>query len=380
MGFFADDDLTPNRIEIARQRVLAGAGYIDLASSNPTTQGLLFPPALLRAASDSYWQARRYAPDPRGGLAAREAIAAGYRRRTPPLALALDDIFITASTSEAYGLLFTLLCDPGDNLLAPSVSYPLFEYLAAAQHVELRPYPLDEARGWAIDEAGLLGAADARTRGVLLVSPHNPTGAVLARPLAALDRLGLPLIVDEVFAAFAYALPEVPPLAALHPALPVFTLNGISKQLALPDMKLGWIALNPPARSYAARLELLNDTFLGASGLIQHMLPALLREGRPFVEAMVAQVRRNLEAAVARLAACPRLRVRPPDGGYYLFPEVFGWDDEEELVLFLLERGVLVHPGYFYGEPEGCHLMISCLTAPDQLVAGLDRLVAALSE
>lgn len=380
MGFFADADLTPNRIELARQRALAGPGYIDLTSSNPTQQGLLFPPAILRLAAEGYWAERRYNPDPRGAVAARQAIAAYYAARKPALALGLDDIFITASTSEAYGLLFALLAEPGDNLLAPEVSYPLFEYLAAVYRVELRPFRLNPVRGWLPDTADLLAAADDRTRAVLLVSPHNPTGAVIAKPLAVLDQLGLPLICDEVFAEFGYRVPVVPPLAALHPELPVFTLNGISKQLALPDLKLGWIALNPPAAAtYAGRLELLNDTFLSASSLTQHMLPTLLDQGRPFVEQMRMRIRSNLDLALKRLYACPAVGVTPPDGGYYLFPEIAGWDDQEELVLHLLRQGVLVHPGYFYGYEAGVNIMISCLTEPTQLSAGLTRLVGALS-
>ncbi len=379
-GVYDGLDLTPNELELARQRRLAAGGYIDLSSSNPTAQGLLFPPDILREAAESFWTARRYTPDPHGSPAARAALVSYYAGRTPPLALAPDDLFLTASTSEAYGLLFALLADPGDNLLAPSVTYPLFEYLAAMRGVELRPYALDEADGWRIDEADLLAAADGRTRGVLLVSPHNPTGMVVSRPVAALSRLGLPVICDEVFAPFSYAAPHVPPLAALHPELPVFTLNGISKLFALPDLKLGWVALNPTARPFGPRLELLNDTFLGANSLSQHLLPALFAHGMPFVAAMVARVRANLDLALTRLAEHPRLVARPPDGGYYLFPAVRGRADEEELALMLLEQGVLAHPGYFYGDVPGAHLMLSALTEPGQFAAGIERVALALAE
>jgi alanine-synthesizing transaminase len=378
-GFFADGDLTPNRIELARQRAAAGAGYIDLTSSNPTHQGLIFPHEVLHAAADRYWPTRRYDPDPRGALAAREAIARYYAGRTPPLSLAPDDIFITASTSEAYGLLFALLAEPGDNVLAPVVSYPLFEYLAAIYHVNLRSYALDEARGWRIDPASLHAQADELTRAVLLVSPHNPTGMVVRAALPALAALGRPVICDEVFAEFTYWAPETPPLGALHPDLPIFHLNGISKMFALPDLKLGWIALNEPAAErYGARLELLNDTFLGANALTQAMLPTVFAEGMAFVAEMRARIRGNLDLALARLARAPRIRVQPPDGGYYLFPEVLGWDDEDELVLRLLDHCVLAHPGYFYGYERGAHLMISCLTEPARLAEGLDRLLEAI--
>ncbi|MCS6846788.1 MAG: pyridoxal phosphate-dependent aminotransferase [Anaerolineae bacterium] len=376
-GFLAGADLSANAIERARR---AASNYLDLTSSNPTHQGLIFPPEILRAAAEPYWAARRYDPDPRGLPAARDAIVRYYSGRIPALHLQPDHVVITASTSEAYGLLFTLLADPGDNLLAPDVTYPLFEHLAAAHHVALRPYRLDESRGWQIDEATLLRAADARTRAVLIVSPHNPTGMIVQQPIAALERLGLPVICDEVFAEFTYRAPHTPPLAALHPALPVFTLNGISKMFALPDLKLGWIAMNAPAASaFGARLEILNDLYLGANSLIQAMLPALFEGGLAFTAAMHRRIRASLDMALAMLAGCPAVRVQPPDGGYYLFPRVLGWDDEEALVLRLLERGVLVHPGFFYGCEDGAHIMISCLTEPEMLERGLGIIIEVLA-
>jgi alanine-synthesizing transaminase len=379
-GFFADGDLTPNRIELARQRAAAGGGYIDLTSSNPTHQGLIFPPNVLRAEADRYWRMRRYDPDPRGALPAREAIVRYYAGRIPPLPLTTDDLFITASTSEAYGLLFALLAAPGDNVLAPAVSYPLFEYLAAIYHVELRPYELDEADGWRIDASSLRGQVDERTRAVLIISPHNPTGMVVRALQPLLAQLGLPVICDEVFAEFTYRVPATPPLGALHPELPIFHLNGISKMFALPDMKLGWIALSGPASErYGARLELLNDTYLGANALTQAMLPALFTEGWPFVEAMRARLRANLDLALGLLASSDHLRAHPPDGGYYLFPSVPVCDDEEELVIRLLDHGVLAHPGFFYGYERGAHLMLSCLTEPARLAEGLERLTAGVA-
>jgi aspartate/methionine/tyrosine aminotransferase len=379
-GCFSNLDLTPNHIEQARRRAEAGAGYIDLTSSNPTRQGLLFPAEVLQTAAAPYWAARRYEPDPLGAPAARAAIASYYATRTPPLHLPNDAITITASTSEAYGLLFALLADAGDNVLVPNVTYPLFDFLAAIHHVELRSYQLDEQRGWQIDGNSLLAQADNRTRAVLLISPHNPTGAVLPTPLPTLDMLGLPLICDEVFAAFPYHASSVPPAATLHPDLPVFHLNGISKLFALPDLKLGWVALNAAAHAaYGERLELLNDTYLGASSLIQHMLPTIFAEGMPFVDTMAEQVRTNITYALHRFARCPTLVAQPPGGGYYLFPTVRDQNGEEALVLALLEQGVLVHPGYFYGDVPGCHLMLSALTEPAAFTEGVERLCRALA-
>ncbi|MCS6774254.1 MAG: pyridoxal phosphate-dependent aminotransferase [Thermoflexales bacterium] len=375
-GFLHGADLSENALSRARR---AASDYVDLTSSNPTKQGLIFPPEILREAAEAYWRVRRYEPDPRGSLAAREAICAYYAQRQPPLVLSPDQVFLTASTSEAYSLLFALLADPGDVMLGPNVTYPLFELLGSAHHVKLRTYRLCEEIGWAIDEDSLLAAANARTRAVLLISPHNPTGLTVQQPLAALDKLGLPVICDEVFAEFTYAISHTPPLGALHPDLPVFTLNGISKMFALPDLKLGWIALNKPAaEQFGTRLEMLNDLYLSANALTQAMLPALFERGGSFVAHMRERVRSALDLAIAMLRSDSRFQISTPQGGYYLFPRVQVEEDEEALVLRLLQQGVLVHPGHFYDCEDGVHLTISCLVKPDRLAEGLSRLLGAL--
>ena len=382
-GFMAEADLSSNAIELARRQVALGAGYIDLTSSNPTQQGLLFPPEVLRTAAEPFWASRRHIPDPRGRLEARQAVTTYYQRRTPALALSAEtDVFMTASTSEAYSLLFALLTNPGDNVLAPDVGYPLFDYLAALHHIELRPYMLDAKRHWQIDGRSLLNVANDRTRAVLIVSPHNPAGAIVQQPVSALDQLALPIICDEVFAEFTYGVRHTPPLGILHPALPVFHLNGISKLFALPDLKLGWMVLSGGASArFGERLELLNDTFLGANALSQFMLPTLFERGWDFVEYMRGQVRHNFDLALRVLSAHPRIQTQPPDGGYNLLIDVLGENDEEALVLRLLERGVLVHPGYFFNtaaEPDRARLMISCLTETAILEQGLAQLLKAL--
>lgn len=378
-GVFTETDFTPNAFARARTAAALRGDLIDLSSTNPTAEGLLFPPEPLIAAATDYLQQRRFTPDAHGLPAARAAVAGYYAGRTPAFAPEIDDIFLTASTSEAYALLFALLADPGDNLLAPNVTYPLFEHLAALRGVELRTYQLDPARDWRIDGRSLRTAVDARTRAVLIVSPHNPTGAVVRTAHPALEMLGLPIICDEVFAPFHRDSADVPPLAALHPQLPVFTLNGISKLFALPDLKLGWIAGNAATRVYRERLELLNDTLLGANGLTQALLPTLFQHGMPFVSQMNARVQENVRLADSLLRDHPLLDLRVPDGGYLLFPRLRDDIDEETLVLTLLEAGVVVHPGYFYGELAAPHLMISALPATERFRLGLNRLLQVLN-
>jgi len=379
-GFFSDFDFTANKIEKEFRKAEQKKGFINLAGSNPTIEGVIFPPGILKKAAEPYWSERRYDPDPKGLACARHVISDYYMGRIPAFGVAADNIFITASTSESYGLLFALLADPGDNLLAPKVSYPLFEHLAAVHHVELRTYDMDENNGWRIIAESLISVADERSRGVIVVSPHNPTGMVVREAVPALRRLGLPVICDEVFAEFPCGSANIPPFGMLHPELPVFHLNGISKMFGLPDLKLGWIALSgPDVRNYKKRLELLNDTYLGANYLVQSMLPAIFAEGIDFVEQMRRRFRSGIDIALELLSENQAVKVCRPDGGYYLFPEIKTWKDEEELVMHLLKnQAVLVHPGYFYDCEQGTHIMISCLTEKRKLIEGLKRIIAAI--
>jgi len=378
-GFFADKPLAVNAIEAARRARLAkGLPLIDLTAGNLTHCGFHFPPEPLAQASAAYFAERSYEPDPRGMAAARRAISSYYARRTPPLEIPPEAVFITASTSEAYRLLFSLLCDPGDNLLAPDVTYPLFDLFAEDRAVELRSYALLERLGWEMDE-GAAAARDGRTRAMLIVSPPNPTGRIQRSVLGPVAASGLPLIVDEVFAEFVHDGGACPPLGALYPHQPVFHLNGISKMFGLPDIKIGWIALNAAAcEAFADRLELLNDAYLSASCLSQSLVPAIFRCGAGFSRTLIEAVRANVVLAAERLAASGRFALERPQGGSFVFARYAGEIDEDELVLRLIDAGVLVHPGYFYGCTHGPHIMVSCAMERAALEAGLELLVRAV--
>lgn len=382
---FTDDfDLTPSLLEERRRIAAERPDYIDLSSSNPTLHGLLFPPDILAACAEPYWRGRRYAPHPHGLPAARDAIAAYYARRTPPLTVPPDNIFITASTSEAYALLFTLLARPGQSVLAPLPSYPLFAHLAAMREVRLEPYHLvqDVSGLWAIDADEIQAHYGAGARALLLISPHNPTGHVLTAPLGLTGAAGvMPIVADEVFCEFPYGIESVPPVGALMPDATVFHLNGISKMFALPDLKLGWIAVTGPrAGEYRDRLELLNDTLLSANSLIQFMLPGLFSHGSGFVRAMRARIRESIQAGLDALDTIPSIKSAAPSAGAFLFPSVVGGVDEEVLVLRLLDEGVFAHPGYFYDAGDGCRLMLSTIVEPDRMRAGIERLRRVLAQ
>jgi len=378
-------DRTANRLaSVAEARRAAGAQVVDLTQSNPTTAGIPYAQDLLSALSDP--EALRYEPSPFGLRAAREAVAADYRRRgvdVPP-----DHVVLTASSSEAYGFLFKLLCDPGDVVLVPRPSYPLFEYLAGLESVAVAHYPVRYDGGWHLDLPALAEAVTPRTRAIVLVNPNNPTGSYLKREEAAqvrriAARSNLALVSDEVFAD--YGLRADPRrlgcMAADGPAL-VFCLGGISKSCGLPQLKVGWIAASgpAPARDEAlGRLEVVADTYLSVATPVQRALPGILARLPELQAPIAARVAGNLELLRARTAPPSPVTLLEPEGGWYATLRVPATVTEEALVTRLLEEDdVLVHPGYFFDFPHEAYLVASLLPPPALFARGIDRMLARM--
>ena len=372
-------DLRPNRI--AEALVHHGKPAFDLTVSNPTACGIPYPAGLLAALGDP--AALHYRPDPRGLRAAREAVAAEYRRRG--VALDPEQIVLTASTSEAYAFLFKLLCEPGEKVLTPLPSYPLFEHLARVEGVGAAPYHLEPEAGWRLDLGEIAGAGDA-VRAVIIVHPNNPTGSYVtvadAAALAGVCRQrGWALIADEVFLDYPLDGGSAATFSATADAL-TFTLGGLSKSVGLPQLKLAWIAVSGPAPEVGValeRLEFIADTFLSVATPVQLALPELLRTGVEVRAAIAARCRTNLAAVRTAARARPEVTVLPAEGGWSAVLRVPAVIGEEELVLTLLqEDGVAVQPGFFFDFPREGYLVASLLPPPETFCRGVDRLLSRL--
>ncbi|HUS67800.1 MAG TPA: pyridoxal phosphate-dependent aminotransferase [Kofleriaceae bacterium] len=374
------EDLAPGELAAAVERARAGgAALCDLSVSNPTEVGLAYPTGALADALAA-GAAAPYAPHPRGLESARRAVAALFAARGAPVAH--DHVLLTASTSEAYGFLFRLLCDPGDDVLVPAPSYPLLEQLARLEAAEARAYRLTPAPGFALDPDRVEAALGPRTRAVVVVTPNNPTGSVAAAgALAELDDLcaarGVAVISDEVFADYPAAghAPAPTALAAGGRAL-TFALGGLSKSCGLPHYKLGWLAAAGPAgaRDEAlARLDHVADAYLSVATPVMAALPRLLEIGAAIRGAIADRVAANRARAASILGA----RLLPAAGGWSAVVELPRDTDEDALALRLLARhGVIVQPGYYYDLDRGAHAVVSLLVRPDDLDRGLRALVS----
>ncbi|MGD0500153.1 MAG: pyridoxal phosphate-dependent aminotransferase [Bryobacteraceae bacterium] len=377
-------DLRPNRLTQAlEERRRAGARILDLTESNPTRAGIGYPPEIARALEDSGWLV--YEPAPAGSLVAREAVAAYYAARGQRVEP--ECILLTASTSEAYAYLFKLLTDPGDNVLVPRPSYPLFEFLANMESIEVRQYPLTCHGGWSIDLGALAAAATARTRAVVVVHPNNPTGSYVKRAeLAALTQLcarrGMALISDEVFADYALApdAERVSTLAGVEDCL-AFALSGLSKVAGLPQMKLGWMVASGPAGlrvDARERLEWIADTYLSVSAPVQCAAPRLFAAGEDVQQRIRQRTAANLARARETLAGSAA-NTLPVEGGWYVTVQAPRVRSEEEWALELLVRDdVLVQPGFFYDFESEAYLILSLLTPPEIFAEGVERLRGAV--
>jgi len=371
----------PNALSVRLAGLEKGADYIDLTESNPTRAGFDYPDGLLRDLASP--RALTYDPHPFGLIAAREAVAADHQRR----GMRVDPgrIVLTASTSEAYSWLFKLLCNPGDHVLVPAPSYPLFEHLTRLDGVDAVPYALDYHTRWEVDILRVRRAMTDRTRAVLAVSPNNPTGSYLKEgELLLLDELcsqrGVALVVDEVFADYGlYVPPDYVTDAALRTRALSFTLGGLSKSVGLPQVKLGWIVVGGEqaerARALAA-LELIADSYLSVSTPVQVAAPDLLAQGGVIRAGIMLRLRENLRALDACVQQYRSCQLLACEGGWYAVVRVPATRSEEEIVLDLLDRErILVHPGYFFDFPREAYLVVSLLPAPEVFADAAARML-----
>ncbi len=377
-------DLRPNRLTATLERKRrTGARVLDLTVSNPTQVGFVYPPEVLRALDDP--RSLVYEPNPAGLEDTRRTVSAYYAARgveVPP-----GRILLTASTSEAYAYLFKLLCNPGDCVLTPRPSYPLFEFLGDMECVRVEQYPLCYQGEWTLEPEAVAQAVSAHARAVVVVSPNNPTGSFLKHgELQELLRIcadrKLALISDEVFSDYALSSDpaRVRSLAGVQDCL-TFTLSGLSKVAGLPQMKLGWIVVNGPEKlrdEAIERLEWIADTYLSVATPVQWAAETLLRAGELVQQQIRARMETNLSAARSVLAGSAASLLRL-EGGWSLTVQVPRVRSEEEWALRLLtEHNVLVQPGFFFDFASEAFLVVSLLTPPRVFADGIKGLKTCL--
>jgi aspartate/methionine/tyrosine aminotransferase len=372
-----------------RLRNQSGDPVLDLTASNPTTCGFQYDEAAILGALQSSG-ALQYDPEPKGLASARAAVVEYYREMNPAVRLDPENLILTTGTSEAYSFLFRLLCDPGDEIVIAQPSYPLFDFLATIQDVNLRPFRLLYDHGWQIDFRALQQAISPRTRAILLVHPNNPTGHFV-RPAEA-DQLraicaerNLALITDEVFLDYRNAAGAAKAHGAFISSKRAltFVLSGLSKIAALPQMKIGWIAASGPeaqVRDALARLEIISDTYLSLSAPLQYALPALLAQRAKMQSQLMRRIAANLtrlDELLARQKLVSRLEF---EGGWYAVLRVPAVQSDENLAVRLIEQhGVLVQPGHFYDFPEDGYLIVSLLTPNADFEKGILGLLACVA-
>lgn len=378
-------NLTPNRLSqaLARHRA-AGKPLVDLTASNPTECGFAYDEtAILEALGNP--AALKYEPAPRGLVSARQAVCKYYAEHG--VVPGVDDILLTTSTSEAYSYVFRLLCDPGDEVLIPAPSYPLFDFLAEIQDTKLVRYPLIYDHGWEIDFHSLEQAITARSRAIIVVHPNNPTGhftkhAEIEKLNALASAGGLALIVDEVFLDFCLSR-EGPSSFAGNRAALTFSLSGLSKVCGLPQMKVAWLLTSGPERlkrEALERLEVIADTYLSLNTPVQLAMPVFLSQRRRFQEQLMARVRRNLAQLDGQLAlqkACSRLQV---EGGWYAVLRVPATRSDEDHALSLLnDLSIYAHPGHFYDFSSEGYLVVSLISKEEEFSTGMRRILESFS-
>lgn len=360
-----------------RLRVQAGLTVADLTASNPTRCGFAYDAGLLHALKDA--TSLDYDPQPLGLLRAREAVCGYYADHG--VTISPERVVLTTSTSEAYSFLFKLLCDEGSEIVVPQPGYPLFDFLVVLDDVRIKGAPLVYDYGWQIEPEGFRRAISAETRAIVLVHPNNPTGHFTKRweaeDLGQICReRGIALIVDEVFLDYGFGEEKPASFAAGLEGVDVYVVSGLSKIAGLPQMKSAWIvATGPNAKPAMERLEVIADTFLSMNAPVQGAMPSWIA-GRGWIQKQILErVQANLAELDRGLAGLDLVRRLAVEGGWYAVLRIPAVQADERTALDLLERGVWVHPGYFFGMEESGWLVVSLLGGVEEFATGVDALV-----
>lgn len=377
--------LSPNRYtRVLEEMRSCGASFLDLTTSNPTQCGFRYDEKAILGAFQNA-NSLSYEPEPKGLLAARQEVAR-YYQQDHGVTVDPEALLLTTSTSEAYSYVFRLLCNPHDEILVPKPSYPLFEFLGDLQDVSLIPYSLEYAHGWFIDFRLLVRAITPRTRAVLLVHPNNPTGSYVhseeAQRLSDLCREhNLALIVDEVFLDYSIANQPHRTFAANHECL-TFTLSGLSKIAALPQMKVAWISTTGPkelARPAVDRLEVIADTYLSLNSPTQWAFAALFEQRGSLQPQLLDRIRKNWDCLKSLAAGCSSCKSLDAEGGWYGVLRTSGEGSDEDLAIDILQKAhVLVQPGHFYDFPSDRYLVVSLITPCEDFQKGVFRVIEFL--
>ena len=360
-----------------RERVEAGQPVADLTASNPTRCRFVYDARLLEPLTDL--RALDYDPQPLGLKRAREAVCGYYADHG--VEVRPERVVMTTSTSEAYSFLFKLLCDPGKEIMVPQPGYPLFDFLAVLDDVRIKGAPLVYDHGWQIEPEGFRKAISPATRAIVLVHPNNPTGHFTkgweAEELGRICReRGIALVVDEVFLDYGLGDERAASFAAGLDGVDVYVVSGLSKIAGLPQMKAAWIiATGPRAEEAMARLEVIADTFLSMNAPVQGAIPAWIAGREQIQQQIRERVAMNLSELDRQLTEIDLVRRLAVEGGWYAILRIPALQPDEQTVLELLERGVWVHPGYFFGMEERGWLVVSLLGVVEEFRTGVAGIV-----
>lgn len=375
-----------NSIAKAYQNYLSqGKKVIDLTLSNPTKAHLLYPEnEIIKALSNKH--SLIYEPIPKGLYMARESISRYYFQKG--FSVSAEDILLTSGTSEAYSYLIKLFCCPGDEILIPAPSYPLLDFIASLELVKVVPYYLEEKdNSWFFSVNNLVHLINKKTKILFFVQPNNPTGNILTPEeinelLSFGEEYNLVIVIDEVFRDYLFTTNF--PQLLFSPKIPIFTLNGISKSLALPQLKLSWIVCSCPEivkREIYEGLEIMADTFLSVNTPVQIALPDLFKLKHSIQTQIQNRISQNLNYAIIQFSKSDKIIPFFPQGGWYLTLKICdtGQKEEDTVIELINQTGVYVHPGEMFRFPDGVHLILSLLPEESVFCDGIDRIIKYFS-
>lgn len=385
--------MVKNNLQLELESQSSKEKIINLIDTNFHQNGYVFPSKLLQNMLTDYVSQRMYNPDSKGDIKARESISGYYHSQG--VNIHPENIIVTASSSESYNLIFNNFTEPYDNILLPQPGYPLFEYLGGFSRLECRFYEMPYESSYSIDIDSIISLIDSNTKILVLISPNNPTGQIISKEqleklLEICHKHRIFIISDEVFSEFLYesSIKTLPRPSDIDSGVTVFTLNGISKMFASPDLKLSWIAISGKQNKVSRAMNILdisNDVFLNCNSISQFILPKMFEQGKLFQNELLQKISNNRNLFIDKLKQNRHVSFIEPKGGIHCIVKLQNndifTDDEDFAIQLLRKTQVYVHPGYFYGieDKDSIYVIMSFLKNIESLLYGVDRFNEFLS-
>ncbi len=368
-------------VAIANKAKASGKEMIYLNIGDPNIFGFRTPQHMLDAVTDAM-NRNMNGYSPSSGI--EEAVEAIRKQAGRSGIRNIRDIFVSTGASEAIELCLTALLNPGDNVLLPYPGYPLYTSVVGKLSAEINPYYLNEEDGWNLDVADIESRINEKTKGIVIINPNNPTGAIyppetLKQLIELAKKYNLVIFSDEIYDKLCFHGQKYTSLASLTQDTLVITFNGLSKSYLVPGFRIGWAIFSGPKELMQDYIDGVNKMVrarLCANHPMQYAIKPALEMDQSHIQNVLSELEKRNRITDEMLNDIPEISCVPAKAAFYAFPTLNIPDRDLDYVSDLIrETGVVTVHGSGFGQKKGTqHMRVVFLPEEDRLIKAYEKI------